>query len=203
MRQSVRGGLSFLAVALLWLTGSGQGRGQEAGSNPMAPFDREVEQLSKARRAADLLAKPADKRTPQEADELFTWWLGNNDARYKGLTGKLSALSPEVVKNQVLARVRFDGAQPKGLRQSQRVTARLLIEDKPNVVILPRGPFVESEGGKYAYVMRDGIAVKTPITLGATSVSAVEILSGVKPGDQVVIAGTDAFANAARVSIIK
>ena len=116
-------------------------------------------------------------------------------------TGKLSALSPEVVKNQVLARVRFDGAQPKGLRQSQRVTARLLIEEKPNVVILPRGPFVESEGGRFAYVMHDGIAVRTPITLGATSVSAVEILSGVKPGDKVVIAGTDSFANAARVSI--
>ncbi|HEU4372923.1 MAG TPA: efflux RND transporter periplasmic adaptor subunit [Telluria sp.] len=116
-------------------------------------------------------------------------------------TGKLSALSPEVVKNQVLARVRFDGAQPKGLRQSQRVTARLLIEEKPNAVILPRGPFVESEGGRFAYVMHDGIAVRTPITLGATSVSAVEILSGVKPGDKVVIAGTDTFANAARVSI--
>ncbi len=37
-------------------------------------------------------------------------------------TGKLSALSPEVVKNQVLARVRFDGEQPTGLRQSQRVS---------------------------------------------------------------------------------
>ncbi|HEU4374320.1 MAG TPA: efflux RND transporter periplasmic adaptor subunit, partial [Telluria sp.] len=118
-------------------------------------------------------------------------------------TGKLSALSPEVVKNQVLARVRFDGAQPKGLRQSQRVTARLLIEEKPNAVMLPRGPFVESEGGRFAYVMHDGIAVRTPITLGATSVSAVEILSGVKPGDKVVIAGTDTFANAARVSINK
>ncbi|MDB5909687.1 MAG: efflux transporter periplasmic adaptor subunit [Massilia sp.] len=116
-------------------------------------------------------------------------------------TGKLSALSPEVVKNQVLARVRFDGAQPKGLRQSQRVTARLLIEERPNVVMLPRGPFVESEGGRFAYVMQDGIAVRTPIRLGATSVSAVEILSGVKPGDKVVIAGTDTFANAARVSI--
>jgi HlyD family secretion protein len=116
-------------------------------------------------------------------------------------TGKLSALSPEVVKNQVLARVRFDGAQPKGLRQSQRVTARLLIEERPNAVILPRGPFVESEGGRFAYVMHDGIAVRTPITLGATCVSAVEILSGVKPGDKVVIAGTDTFANAARVSV--
>jgi HlyD family secretion protein len=118
-------------------------------------------------------------------------------------TGKLSALSPEVVKNQVLARVRFDGAQPKGLRQNQRVSARLLIEEKPNAVMLPRGPFVESEGGRFAYVMQDSIAVRTPIRLGATSVSAVEILTGVKPGDRVVIAGTDSFANAARVSINK
>ncbi|VXC10970.1 efflux RND transporter periplasmic adaptor subunit [Massilia sp. 9I] len=116
-------------------------------------------------------------------------------------TGKLSALSPEVVRNQVLARIRFDGEQPKGLRQSQRVTARLLIEEKPNVVMLPRGPFVESEGGRHAYVVRDGIAVRTPVQLGATSISAVEILSGVKPGDKVVIAGTDSFNNAERVSI--
>jgi HlyD family secretion protein len=116
-------------------------------------------------------------------------------------TGKLSALSPEVVKNMVLARVRFDGEQPKGLRQSQRLTARLLIEEKPNVLMLPRGPFVEQDGGRYAYVVKDGIATRTPITMGATSVSAVEILSGLKQGDKVVVAGTDAFANASRVSI--
>ena len=115
--------------------------------------------------------------------------------------GKLTALSPEVVKNQVLARVRFDGEQPKGLRQSQRVTARLLIEEKPNVPMVPRGPFVESEGGRFVYVVRDGLAVRTPVQLGATSVSAVEILSGLKPGDRIVVAGTDAFENAASVSI--
>jgi HlyD family secretion protein len=117
------------------------------------------------------------------------------------VTGKLSALSPEVVKNQVLARVRFDGEQPKGLRQSQRVSARLLIEEKPNVVMVQRGPFVESEGGRFAYVVRDGVAVRTPITVGATSINAVEILSGAKPGDKIVISGTDTFANAQRVSI--
>lgn len=119
------------------------------------------------------------------------------------VTGKLSALSPEVVKNQVLARVRFNGEQPKGLRQSQRVSARLLIEEKPNVLMVPRGPFVESEGGRHAYVVKDGIAVRTPVTLGATSISAVEILSGLKAGDKVVISGTDTFENAARVSINK
>jgi HlyD family secretion protein len=116
-------------------------------------------------------------------------------------SGKLSALSPEVVKNQVLARVRFDGAQPAGLRQSQRVSARLLIDEKQNVLMVPRGPFVESEGGRFVYLMQDGVAVRTPIKMGATSVSAVEIISGVKQGDKVVIAGTENFENAARVSI--
>ena len=115
--------------------------------------------------------------------------------------GKLSALSPEVVKNQVLARVRFDGAQPTGLRQSQRVSARLLIEEKPDVLMVQRGPFVENEGGRHAYVMHDGVAVRTPIRIGATSISAVEIIDGLKAGDKVVVSGTDAFDNAARVSI--
>lgn len=116
-------------------------------------------------------------------------------------TGKLSALSPEVVKNQVLARVRFNGEQPAGLRQNQRATARLLIDEKPNVLMLARGPFVESEGGRFAYVVRDGVAIRTPIKMGATSVSAVEILGGLKQGDKVVIAGTETFENAERVSI--
>jgi HlyD family secretion protein len=115
--------------------------------------------------------------------------------------GKLSALSPDVVRNQVLARVRFDGAQPPGLRQNQRLTARVLIEEKPNVVLLPRGSFVENEGGRAAYVMDGDVAVRRPIQLGGTSVSAVEILSGLQPGERVVIAGTDAFDDAERVSI--
>lgn len=115
--------------------------------------------------------------------------------------GKLSALSPEVVKNQVLARVRFDGVQPSGLRQSQRVSARLLIEEKPNVLMLARGPFVESEGGRFVYVVENNIATRRPFKLGATSISAVEIVDGLKIGDKVVVAGTDQFENAEKISL--
>ncbi|WP_230413856.1 efflux RND transporter periplasmic adaptor subunit [Undibacterium umbellatum] len=117
------------------------------------------------------------------------------------IMGTLTAISPEVVKNQILARVRFSGQQPEGLRQSQRVSARLLMEEKANVMILPRGPFVEAEGGRFAYVVENGVAQRRPIKIGATSISAVEILSGLKDGDKVVISGTDAFENANSVSI--
>jgi HlyD family secretion protein len=116
-------------------------------------------------------------------------------------TGHISAISPEVVRNQVLARVRFDGAQPQGLRQSQRVSARLLIDEKPNAILLPRGPFVEAHGGKFAYVVEDGFAVRRPIQLGGTSLAAVEIASGIKPGERVVVAGSEDFDNADRVRI--
>ncbi|MFZ6746085.1 efflux RND transporter periplasmic adaptor subunit [Undibacterium sp. JH2W] len=115
--------------------------------------------------------------------------------------GTLTAISPEVVKSQILARVRFSGQQPEGLRQSQRVAARLLMEEKSNVMILPRGPFVEAEGGRYAYVVENGVAQRHPIKMGVTSISAVEILSGLKDGDKVVISGTDTFENASSVSI--
>ena len=67
--------------------------------------------------------------------------------------------------------------------------------------MVQRGPFLENEGGRHAYVMRNGVAQRTPIQVGATSISAVEILSGLQAGDRVVVAGTDAFENAARVSI--
>jgi HlyD family secretion protein len=115
--------------------------------------------------------------------------------------GQVAAISPEVIKNQVLARVRFKGAQPQGVRQSQRVSARLLIDEKANAMILPRGPFVEQQGGHFAYVVEDGMAIRRPVTIGATSVSAVEITAGLKPGDKVVISGTEAFDNAPQVRI--
>jgi HlyD family secretion protein len=117
------------------------------------------------------------------------------------VVGTLSAISPEVVKNQVLARVRFVGAQPAGLRQSQRVSARILIEERPDVLMLPRGPFLEAHGGRHAYVVDDGIATRRAIRIGVTSVASVEILEGLEIGERVVIAGSADFEQAETVRI--
>ena len=51
----------------------------------------EAEQLAKSTKAADFLAKPADKRTPQEREELFDWWLVALDGSYRALNDKLAA----------------------------------------------------------------------------------------------------------------
>ncbi|MGY3266962.1 efflux RND transporter periplasmic adaptor subunit [Lysobacter sp. HA35] len=114
----------------------------------------------------------------------------------------ISSISPEVVNREVLARVRFvDGKQPPGLRQNQRVNARVLIEERPNVVMVERGPFVDAAGGRYAYFVDGNSATKRPIRVGATSISAVELLDGAKPGDRIVVAGSDLFGDAEKISI--
>jgi len=114
----------------------------------------------------------------------------------------IASISPEVVNRQVLARVRFaSGRQPAGLRQNQRVTARVLIEERPNVLMVERGPFVDNGGGRYAYFVDGDSATRRPLRVGATSISSVEILDGARAGDRIVVAGSDLFGDAEKVSL--
>lgn len=122
-----------------------------------------------------------------------------NNAQF---AGEIAAVSPEVVNGEVTARVRFAaGKQPPGLRQNQRLSVRIVMDTRRNVLLVERGPFLEQDGGRFAYVVDGGSAVRRPIQAGASSLSAVEIVSGLNAGDRIVVSGTDQFDNAGRVRI--
>jgi HlyD family secretion protein len=181
--------------------------------NVKSPVDGQVGQLFIAERATvakdaqllsviDLSALQVQMEVPESfARELgigMTGEISGNGNTWKGL---VSAISPEVVNGEVSARLRFAGETPKQLRQNQRLSVRVLLDKRDNVLTVQRGSFVDESGGSYAYVVRDGIAVKTPIRVGTSSIDKVEILDGLKEGDRIVISGTDSFKNAARVAI--
>ncbi len=115
--------------------------------------------------------------------------------------GRVSSVSPEVVNGEVAARLRFDGALPEQLRQNQRLSVRVLLDRRENVLSVARGSFVDEGGGRFAYVLRDGVAEKRPIRLGAQSLTRVEVLEGLQPGERVVTSGTDRFRGAERVVV--
>ncbi|KRG84518.1 ABC transporter permease [Stenotrophomonas daejeonensis] len=115
--------------------------------------------------------------------------------------GEISAVSPEVVNGEVVARIRFSDQQPPGLRQSQRMSARILLDTRKDVVKVERGPFVEQSGGRYAWVVNGSTASRRPVTFGVSSLGEVEIVEGLQPGEKVVVSGTDLFGDAERVSI--
>lgn len=110
--------------------------------------------------------------------------------------GLVKSISPEVEGSQVRGIVSFGQDSPEGLRQNQRVSTRLVLESKANVLKVRRGPFLESGGGNEAYVVDAGMALRRDIRAGAASVDEVEILSGLEEGDQIIISDTARFQGA-------
>lgn len=115
--------------------------------------------------------------------------------------GRVTSISPEVRNSQVVGRVRFAGDTPADLRQNQRVSVRIVLEEKPDALIVDRGAFFESGGGRIAYKVDDGVARRTPITTGASSIAKVEIAQGLAEGDQIVISSLEPFGRAETVLI--
>jgi HlyD family secretion protein len=179
-----------------------------------SPVDGQVGQLLVAQRASvaanapvvsvvDLGAFELEINVPDSfARDLA---LGMNAEIRSGtqtFVGKVRSVSPEVINGNVATRLEFTDKRPAGLRQNQRLSARILIEERPNVLKIERGPWVDAGGGNSAYFIVDGnIAERRALRVGALSLDAVEILSGANVGDQIVVAGSDAFGNAQRVRI--
>lgn len=116
--------------------------------------------------------------------------------------GSVVAVSPEIVAGQVSSRIRFDAGMPPNIRQNQRLTTRVLLEERPGVLMLARGQFLDSGGGRVAYVLdRAGVLHRRPIAIGARSLSAVEIASGLAEGESVVVSSIDAFRGADTVLV--
>ncbi len=115
------------------------------------------------------------------------------------LHGELSAISPEVINRQVSTRVRFKNADEINLRQNQRLSARIILEKKANVLMIRRGAFLQTGAGKVAYLVNENLAIKQTIEIGSTSISHIELQAGVKVGDRMIISSLDAFEDAEQV----
>jgi HlyD family secretion protein len=102
--------------------------------------------------------------------------------------GLVTGISPEVRSGQVTGRVKFAGAQPPSLRQSQRGSVRIVIDQRARAVKFERSSDIVS-GTRAVYVVDGDQAVLTPVELGAASVGEIEVLKGLEPGQEVVISG--------------
>ena len=178
-----------------------------------SPFDGQVGQVLVDQRAnvaanapvlgvVDLGEFEVETRVPESfARDLAIGMPAQLTGGGNSYQAEVSAVSPEVVNGEVTARLRFTGDAPPALRQNQRLGVRVLLDTRENVLMVERGPFLEQGGGRFAYVMDGSTAVRTPVQAGATSLGAVEIVSGASEGDRIVVSGSDQFGNADRVKI--
>src|SRR5690606_17972917 len=80
--------------------------------------------------------------------------------------GVIETVSPEVVDGQVVARVAFAETPPDRMRQSQRLSVRVLIEHREDVLSVGRGSFFD-RGAAHAWrIDSDGLARRVPARFG-------------------------------------
>jgi HlyD family secretion protein len=109
--------------------------------------------------------------------------------------GVVTEVSPDVRDGWVTGRAKFVGGQPAGLRQNEQAAVRIVMGEHDNVLKVERGAFLDPST-RFVYVVRGNEAIRTPVELGAASVSEIEALRGLAEGDRVVISDTQDFNDA-------
>jgi HlyD family secretion protein len=115
------------------------------------------------------------------------------------IVGEVAGISPDVRQSQVTGRVRFKD-QPKALRQNQRASVRIVLDERNDVLKVGRSPFNDSDT-RFVYVVRDDEALRLPVEFGATAIGEIEIRSGLNVGDTVVLSDMREYKDAPRVLI--
>jgi HlyD family secretion protein len=113
--------------------------------------------------------------------------------------GTVAGISPDVRQSQVTGRVRFT-EQPKALRQNQRASVRIVLDERNEVLKVGRSPFSDSDT-RFVYVVRDDEAVRIPVEFGAAAIGEIEIRNGLSVGDTVVLSDMREYKDAPSVLI--
>lgn len=139
----------------------------------------------------DLAALELEAKVPENAaNELIVGMPARIKVNGDPFDAEIKAISPEVVNGEVVARIAFSETAPAGLRQNQRLSARILLQSKTDTLLVEKGPFFDTFRG-HAFKVSGERAEKIPVTLGDISLRHVEVLTGLNEGDTVIISAVD------------
>ena len=125
------------------------------------------------------------------------------DTRNGVVKGHVKRVDPAVEQGTVTVDVAFDEELPKGARPDLSVDGTIELERLDNVVFVGRPAFGQENNtvGMFKLVPGSSEAVRTPVKLGKSSVNTIEILSGLNPGDQVILSDTSAWDSHERIRL--
>jgi len=124
------------------------------------------------------------------------------DTRNGIVAGHVIRVDPAVEQGTVTVDVALDGPLPKGARPDLSVDGTIELERLNNVLYVGRPAFAQD--GATVGVFRltsNGEALRTPVHFGRSSVNTIEILDGLKEGDQVILSDTSAYDSHDRIQL--
>jgi multidrug efflux pump subunit AcrA (membrane-fusion protein) len=116
------------------------------------------------------------------------------DTRNGIIPGKVSRVDPAAVNGTVLVDVSLQGELPPGARPDLSVDGTIDIEKLNDVLYVGRPTSAQPNSSVTLFRMDPGgkTATRVPVKLGRASVSSIEVVSGLKAGDTIILSDMSA-----------
>ena len=117
-------------------------------------------------------------------------------------TARVSELVPHVIvrdNRSVAEGLALVDPPTDGLVPGMNVDVDIIVEDVRDALQVPAAAVYTENGQPFVYRIAKGYALWTPVTLGRSSVGAVEILGGLEAKDRVVVGSSNGLRDGSRV----
>lgn len=109
------------------------------------------------------------------------------DRKYTGKVTKISHIATTNEKGSTLISATVSIDKPdKDIFLGVDAKVKIYAEKAEDVVTVPAGVVNIGKDGSFCYVLKDGVITKQDITTGISSEDSVEIIEGIKAGDEVI-----------------
>ncbi|HVG08632.1 MAG TPA: HlyD family efflux transporter periplasmic adaptor subunit [Thermoanaerobaculia bacterium] len=137
----------------------------------------------------------AELRIPEgQARDVVRGMQASIDTRNGVVRGRVFRVAPSAQEGSVIVDVVFDGPLPRGARPNLSVDGTIQLDRLDNVLYIGRPAVGQSGDSVQLFKLVKGTdeAVRVPVKLGRSSVTTMEIVSGLEVGDEVILSDTSA-----------
>ena len=119
------------------------------------------------------------------------------ERRDEAYSAVIRKVYPEVRNGKFKADLKFVGEQPTNIRSGQTYYLNLQLGQPEQAVLVPRGAFFQTTGGRWIYVVdADGEgATRREIRISRQNPQYYEVLEGLQPGERVITSGYEKFGD--------
>ncbi|MCJ7501171.1 efflux RND transporter periplasmic adaptor subunit [bacterium] len=120
------------------------------------------------------------------------------------LEGTVTEISPAIDPTSRMFKIKIETANKDLLlKPGMFVRADIIIQEKQDVIVIPKDIILDRRGYKTVYVVQRGIALERRLELGIETSDSVEVVKGLDPGDSLIIEGFETLRNRSRVKVIE
>jgi HlyD family secretion protein len=117
------------------------------------------------------------------------------------LIGEITAIRPTIENGIISLAVGLQDNSSRLLRSNLRVDVHIITAGRENALRIRRGATSGSMGSGEVFVIKDGVAVKTPVRLGVSSFEYFEVIDGLNEGDEVIISDVSDYMHMSEIGV--